>query len=1113
MSLFSPAMRAARRNAAQKEEQKQINESNAQALREEAQQQYTTKQRTRASNIISNPSQYGYSAQYARGNVVGYFKRTEYGQDKREEEFIGLNNGQAAYIEKQSFKKGYSTGRKYLNLATGQSSYQKGNYAQARRQEVVKQAQREGRVLNYNVPEKKELPTAFRNYDPSITVEYLGTGGTRIYRGEEEISLKEAGFNKKQLQRIATGQTLTTKQVERQKVDYALSGAAKRQSYEIRYAREYLGDDGSTRGLETGSQGKQNLRTRQLQARGALAISNFNSKTSNYFIPQGRSEYLYTPAVSGNIQTVQDRRPELLSRTRGNFYDRYGEDSVYGSVLRNAGTVPSLSNTNNNTFAEKKAESQRKLINIREQVIGVPRGFIYGASDTYENFFQRPVLIGGRDELKYQYQRQKQETVRRFKSGNFFQSGIGLPDIPKTQEQQEFRMLVPTVAAAYFSNTVKAGIGIYSIGAGSTNIVKGAGSFFLDTEAGTRKITYGAAEAGLGYELFKGVKIPKFAERVYGFFDPKFKPTTVDSIGKRIVGGIPRTTRIKTGEVDVSGYKRIIISEFTDTAPKGTVASTDTLAARYSEVKPYTRGVYKKTIDINLIPQGKSPQIALTLTEKQLKYLKEQDTMEQAFRGGYGYSFGEQLSFAGKTGDLGSGQRGLFSMFKNEITGKKPSNNPLETSFFITPPNLKTGAANVRISRTLTDEASLYELFTGEATVGGGKPQILIFEDTKIADIPARLRPLAERAAKGDKKAETEFFKQYESFQLEEGAGRFKPLGFRSGELEATDIGSQIVNKGRIATTIIKGKRVNIYKTEIQPASAEVKAFQIKAKAGELTPKERVEFVDLYSKESGFSKAQLYSRNSKTISPSQISNKINFGKYSSISQSGKPVVNYVPYSTISRTGSTATLSALSSNTRNNYNARYFTTPSYSGSRTTRNYSRSPNAYSSPSVASSSGSSTTIPSYSPTSPTSPNSPTSPSPRSPSYPSLRYPTTSTTRYPSYYNNRITTTTQNKRSKRRSNDFTLSVRRRGTFEQVGSFGTLKDAYAKGFSVLKNTAAASFKVLTKGESESKEPLPFGFRLSKREKGVVIQKRGFRIGTAGEKREITYKGIRGSVF
>jgi len=95
--------------------------------------------------------------------------------------------------------------------------------------------------------------------------------------------------------------------------------------------------------------------------------------------------------------------------------------------------------------------------------------------------------------------------------------------------------------------------------------------------------------------------------------------------------------------------------------------------------------------------------------------------------------------------------------------------------------------------------------------------------------------------------------------------------------------------------------------------------------------------------------------------------------------------------------------------------------------------------------------------------------------------------------------------------NNDFNVLVRRQGTFRDVGQFGSLREAFIKGRGIVENTAGASFKVEDKEGRVQSGGLKFlnnNFYASKREQGVFIEKRENRISTAGEKGEITFKGL-----
>ena len=98
------------------------------------------------------------------------------------------------------------------------------------------------------------------------------------------------------------------------------------------------------------------------------------------------------------------------------------------------------------------------------------------------------------------------------------------------------------------------------------------------------------------------------------------------------------------------------------------------------------------------------------------------------------------------------------------------------------------------------------------------------------------------------------------------------------------------------------------------------------------------------------------------------------------------------------------------------------------------------------------------------------------------------------------------------KRKNRFVTKVRHRGQFVTEGVFDSVQKAFSKGFEGVKHTAGASFKVEEEGRGTLQLPTPpqLGGELykSKKEKGVFIQPRGKRIGTLGEKEQITFKGI-----
>jgi hypothetical protein len=101
-----------------------------------------------------------------------------------------------------------------------------------------------------------------------------------------------------------------------------------------------------------------------------------------------------------------------------------------------------------------------------------------------------------------------------------------------------------------------------------------------------------------------------------------------------------------------------------------------------------------------------------------------------------------------------------------------------------------------------------------------------------------------------------------------------------------------------------------------------------------------------------------------------------------------------------------------------------------------------------------------------------------------------------------------------KRKGGLFSVFVRSKGMFKNIGQAKTQEEAFVIGQSKVFNTAAASFKI----ESESGQSVrpaynPSKIYISKKEPGVFIQKNKFRISSPGEKGEITAKGIAANRF
>lgn len=177
---------------------------------------------------------------------------------------------------------------------------------------------------------------------------------------------------------------------------------------------------------------------------------------------------------------------------------------------------------------------------------------------------------------------------------------------------------------------------------------------------------------------------------------------------------------------------------------------------------------------------------------------------------------------------------------------------------------------------------------------------------------------------------------------------------------------------------------------------------------------------------------------------------------------------------------------------------------------------SPSPSSSPSNIPSVNIRSTIPSVRtpPSSPSTPSSPSisitststspspSPKPPSPSPPSV--PSTS-----SIPNNTPSFNFSNDSKKKKSKS-KLFVKKKGKFELRGEGEDVGLLFKRGKDIIENTASASFKVVSdSGQAIMPGILGNRFTKSKKNTGVIVQKREYRISTAGEKFEIPGKAQR----
>ena len=509
---------------------------------------------------------------------------------------------------------------------------------------------------------------------------------------------------------------------------------------------------------------------------------------------------------------------------------------------------------------------------------------------------------------------------------------------------------------------------------------------------------------------------------------------------------------------------------------------------------------------------------------------------EIKFAGGLG-NIGEPLSkqakYSGKTIDVVSAQRGLFGTFNRKVLVSKPipgaeklsastlseinklyklpsskkygvlgsadsfkvnlgsaddllklnqkiikesgSKGLLETSFFGSPSN------ELRISRlgilNEPKKASFVERLSGDVTYKKGSPQAFLFEQTKIEDLPTNLYSKLSTGQSLTSPEQAQLLR----FQLTP-SGKFKPIGFLGREPEVTLAPTELIKKDlKLATFIYqpeggKSRVVNLYKSSVVQPSISSDVNKILGGS--------ISFSDekIIKKTTGFSSSELL--NKPYASPTEAISKyksLGYSDYEVKTPTSKPT-----YKSYGSFGSSLPYPKVKSS--------FPTSPK--PSKTFSGFSGLIKTVSPKKI-----------NYSPISP----SPSKPSPSPKSKPYLNYYGGSSkkgydfyspvkgTQTPLTYKPPKSTTPKQPRQK-----FTVYGRRFGTFKQIGQAKTSYQAFDIGKRWASATLGASFKVKGIG---SLPKTPKGFRRSKKEKGVFVEKRKYRLSKAPEISEIGLYG------
>jgi hypothetical protein len=135
------------------------------------------------------------------------------------------------------------------------------------------------------------------------------------------------------------------------------------------------------------------------------------------------------------------------------------------------------------------------------------------------------------------------------------------------------------------------------------------------------------------------------------------------------------------------------------------------------------------------------------------------------------------------------------------------------------------------------------------------KPQVLIFENVKVAKFPKYLEDIVSKIKAG-KQLTTKETNRLIAWQVKTGSGEFKPLGstiYKGGkELEVTLAPGEFIKRiKRIGFTFIKGKKVDFVTAEIWKPSKKILEKIRNAKEGKLSKKNLIKLEKDLSKQLG----------------------------------------------------------------------------------------------------------------------------------------------------------------------------------------------------------------------------------------------------------------------
>ena len=225
----------------------------------------------------------------------------------------------------------------------------------------------------------------------------------------------------------------------------------------------------------------------------------------------------------------------------------------------------------------------------------------------------------------------------------------------------------------------------------------------------------------------------------------------------------------------------------------------------------------------------------------------------------------KQIRLAGQNVDAVSAARDLFGTIRRRrITVDKPlptpDSPPLERAFFADP------RGRLRVSRLGVDDldrAGFADIFAGDVTFRRPRPQALFFENVPVQKLPKRLASIQRKIQRGQTLTAAEEAALLK-FQLTP-SGQFKPLGFLSREPEIVLAPGEIIRRQKsLGVTLVRGRRVEIIRPEIIQARGTTRSLILQEG---LTPGELSKLRGRLRRETGLS----LDASGRFISPSRIS--------------------------------------------------------------------------------------------------------------------------------------------------------------------------------------------------------------------------------------------------